>query len=166
MNHDDDDAVSVRPAVPAEADLLTALARRSKAYWGYAPAFMAACSGELTYTSEEIASDAFRFAICEVEGRRAGFYALQRTSADEIELEALFVEPAHIGKGCGRVLIEHAKATARGLGASRLVVQGDPHADRFYRAAGGVPVGRRASESIPGRELPLYEIELRRLRER
>ena len=75
-------------------------------------------------------------------------------------MNALFVEPECIGQGFGRRLIEAAKADAREWGAVELVVQGDPNADRFYRAAGAVRIGQRVSCSIPGRYLPLYRIPL------
>jgi GNAT superfamily N-acetyltransferase len=84
-----------------------------------------------------------------------------RLSASELELEALFVEPGRIGQGIGRALIEHAKFTAAQVGASSLLIQGDPHAERFYRAAGGRLVGRRESASIPGRFLPVFVIPLK-----
>ncbi|MCB0198170.1 MAG: GNAT family N-acetyltransferase, partial [Anaerolineae bacterium] len=89
-----------------------------------------------------------------------GFYALVSLSSTEIELEAMFVEPAYIGRGYGRALIEHAKATAKSLHASDLIIQGDPNAARFYRAAGGQLTGQRESASIPGRYLPTFVIPL------
>jgi len=41
-----------------------------------------------------------------------------------------------------------------------MVIQGDPHATRFYVAAGGVRSGTRPSGSIAGRTLPLFVIAL------
>lgn len=78
----------------------------------------------------------------------------------EIELDSLFVEPEHIGKGFGRLLIEHAKSTAAKMGATRLIIQGDPNAERFYLAAGAFVTGTRESGSIPGRYLPTFAIDL------
>ena len=40
------------------------------------------------------------------------------------------------------------------------MIQGDPNAADFYRAAGAVQVGERASASVPGRVLPLFELAL------
>lgn len=98
--------------------------------------------------------------VAELEGAIAGFYILERVSGEEFELDALFVEPARIGQGVGRRLIEHAKQAVAAQGGRRLVIQGDPHAERFYKAAGGVFSGRRESDSIPGRYLPVYVIRL------
>ncbi len=152
--------LTVRPAAPAEAGRLTALARRSKAHWGYSAEFLTACEDELTYTAEQIRAPGWRFGVGEVGGACVGFYALVRRSPEETELEALFVEPVHIGRGHGGRLLEHAKAAAAADGAARLLIQGDPNAAGFYEAAGGVLVGRRESGSVPGRHLPLYALDL------
>ncbi len=149
---------TLRQAKADEADALSNLAIRSKAYWGYSPEFMAACRAELIYTPEAVRRHPFY--IADIAGTIAGFYALVRLSPTEIELEALFVEPAHIGQGIGRALIEHAQATARNLGATTLVIQGDPNAKPFYLAAGGRLTGERESASIPGRYLPTFAIQL------
>ena len=147
---------SIRLARPEEADLLSALAKRSKAYWGYPDEFMAACQAELTYTPEQIDAPQYTFCMCTT----GGFHALLQLTADTVELEALFVEPQHIGSGFGRKLIEHAQDHARQLGASSLVIQGDPNAEKFYLAAGAVHSGSRESNSIAGRQLPVFTISL------
>ncbi len=150
----------IRAAHASEADVLSDIAFRSKAHWGYSEAFMESCRDELTYTPRQIELARFRFAVAESDGRIVGFYALEQLSADEIELDALFVEPSCIGKGVGRALMAHAKHEAATMGAASLVIQADPNAERFYRAAGGVQVGRRESGSIPGRFLPVFRIDL------
>jgi GNAT superfamily N-acetyltransferase len=86
---------------------------------------------------------------------------LEQTSADIAELDALFIEPEYIGKGIGRMLIEHAKEQAERLGVVKIVIQGDPNAEPFYIAIGALPCGTRESGSISGRQLPLFILELR-----
>jgi N-acetylglutamate synthase-like GNAT family acetyltransferase len=151
---------TVRVAAQDEAAAISALAVRSKAHWGYSDDFMQACRGELTYSEAQIGSTSFDFRICEVAGRIAGFYALEFLKPEEAELEALFVEPELVGRGFGRMLIEHAKKNATASGIRQLVIQGDPNATDFYEAAGGVRAGQRESGSIPGRYLPLFRIDL------
>jgi GNAT superfamily N-acetyltransferase len=148
----------LRDARAGEAALLSALALRAKAVWGYSPEFMQACRDELTYAAADLARGGF--VVAEEDCRVVGFYALAPAVDGAAELEALFVEPGRIGHGAGRALIEHAKASAARLGACRMVIQGDPHAARFYAAAGGVRKGTRPSGSIAGRALPLFVIEL------
>ena len=150
--------MKLREARPREAALLSALALRAKALWGYSREFMQACRAELTYSAQDLACGGF--VVAEEDGRIVGFYALAPVVDATVELEALFVEPKEVGRGLGRALIEHAKARAGSLGARRVVVQSDPHASRFYGEAGGVRMGSRPSGSIPGRMLPVFVIEL------
>ena len=151
----------IRQALPNEVKHLSELAFRSKSYWGYSDRFMQACLGELTLNQHYIESNP-TFVI-EVERSTIGFYSLEHVSASEAELGYLFVEPTFIGKGYGRKLMAHAKQEAQHLGYSRMIIQGDPNAEQFYRAAGGSVVGTRKSTSIPDRELPVFRIDLREL---
>ena len=152
--------MDIREAFPDEARLLSDLALRSKAHWGYSQDFLDSCRTELTVDPAQIGSDDYQY-FAAVEGDMTiGFYALERLADDGYELEALFVEPAHIGTGIGRSLIEHATRTVSQRGAARLIIQGDPNATQFYVAAGGRQVGTRESASVPGRYLPLFEIEV------
>lgn len=121
---------------------------------------MAACQGELTYTPEQIEAPQYTFCVLTVGDHIVGFHALVQIDSDTVELEALFVEPSHIGCGFGKKLIEHAKDHAGQLGASSLVIQGDPNARKFYLAAGAVQSGSRESNSIAGRQLPVFTIDL------
>ena len=86
---------------------------------------------------------------------------LEYISAAEVELSFLFVEPDFIGKGYGRMLMMHAQEEARHLGYNKMIIEGDPNAEQFYRSAGGSVVGTRKSTSIPNRELPVFCINLR-----
>lgn len=148
----------IRAARPQEAAQLSDLARRSKAHWGYAPEFMASCREELTIEPDDV--DAGLTFVMEADGTVLGFYAVKQVAHDRMELGFLFVEPAAIGRGYGRALIEHAKCCVRTRGCRILEIQGDPHTAAFYRAAAGRLVGERPSASITGRMLPLFEIDL------
>jgi GNAT superfamily N-acetyltransferase len=148
----------IRRARPEEADLLSELAFRSKAVWGYSAEFMEACREELSLTEAEV-RELPTFAL-EEDGGVVGFYALEPLSDGAVELGALFVEPSAIGRGFGRALLAHAREEARRLGHLTLVIQSDPNAARFYESAGGRVVGDRESASVPGRRLPLLELPL------
>ena len=90
----------------------------------------------------------------------AGFYGLERISDSEMELEALFIDVDYIGQGYGRTLIEHAKAIAQKENVRNIIIQGDPNAEKFYLAVGGVKTGCKESASIPGRYLPTFSIPI------
>jgi len=155
-------AVSLRAAKPEEAASLGRLAWRSKAHWGYPPDFIEACREELSYSAAQVASPDWAFEVAEADGAVAGFYALERISGSELELVALFVEPARIGQGIGRLLMDRARQRAKQLGGAVLTIQSDPYAAGFYEAAGAEPTGERESGSIPGRFLPLFTLRLDR----
>ena len=150
--------VTIRPAVAADADALTALAMRSKASWGYDTDMLDAFRDELTVTADYLAHQpAF---LIEAHGCIAGFYSLQRIDDTMAELDFLFVDATHIGRGYGRALLDHAREQARDAGWRALLIQGDPHAEPFYLAAGARRAGSRESASIPGRKLPMFELRL------
>lgn len=124
---------------------------------------MEACRAELTYSRADLTSPVFHFQVAASgQGELAGFYAIEKLSDNDVELEALFVLPEFIGKGVGRALMTDAIAAATRWGGRRLIIQSDPNAEAFYRSAGGEVVGTRESDSIPGRVLPIVEITLRR----
>ena len=154
------ESLLIRKAEVNEARSLSNLAIRSKAHWGYSPEFMAACENELVIAKSKLESDRFLYMVAEGNDEELGYYALERISESEFELEALFVEPKHIGSGIGRALLAHAKEAAAKMGGVTLIIQGDPNAEKFYLAAGGVRTGERESESIPGRFLPMFSISL------
>jgi N-acetylglutamate synthase-like GNAT family acetyltransferase len=148
--------MTIRPARKGEAKLLTALAIRSKAIWGYSPDFMRACEAELTIDEEALDSVFVKVHEDEV----VGLYSLQKLSGECVELQALFVEPNRLRRSYGTELLEDARRRARAGGYRTMVIQGDPNAAAFYRFIGAIQVGERESESVPGRMLPLFELVL------
>ena len=157
--HSPDVDPAIRRARPAEAAVLSALALRSKAHWGYDAEFLAACRDDLTLTADHIATSAvYVFAGAEAP---LGFYRLVLQDDGMAELDALFVEPAAMGQGVGRRLWRHAVATARELECSEMVWQSDPQAEGFYLAMGARRAGESVSTVMPGRMLPLMRFQLR-----
>lgn len=149
--------LTIRAARPDEADLLTELAMRSKASWGYSDAFMAACREELTFTPQKMAG--WDIWLAELNGAVAGMVAL-RMEGQDAELEDFFVEPAHQGLGIGGALMEVLLTTCRARGAARVGLDADPNAAPIYERLGFSVVGWSPSGSIPGRRLPRMELTL------
>ena len=150
--------LKIERAIPSHAQLLSKLAFRSKAYWGYSDDFMRACEDELSYSEKEL-SDHYAY-VLKTNNQIIGFYILKQLSEQIAELDALFVDANQIGEGHGRKLIEHAKSCARSLTVSKIIIQGDPNAMRFYCSAGAIQTGEKESQSIQGRYLPMFEIDL------
>ena len=146
-----------RIAKPEEAATLTDLAFRSKAHWGYSGEFMAACKHELVVTPEECASGLIGVAL---QNRQiAGFYQLAGKPPMG-KLDDLFVDPDFMSQGIGSALFQAATAHARRLGFTALSIHSDPYAEAFYLHMGAKKVGEEPSGSIPGRTLPLLEVDL------
>mgnify|MGYP001816872672 CR=1 FL=1 len=153
-------SLRIRKAFPQEAGFLSRLALRSKAHWGYSKDFMDACRSELTVDASRIGSNDLQCFVAVDGDLIIGFYTLERVSESSFELDALFVDPERIGSGVGRLLVQHAIQGLSERGVKRLVIQGDPNATAFYIAVGARQVGTRQSNSIPGRSLPLFEIDI------
>lgn len=149
--------MKVRPGRRSEAAELTELALRSKAYWGYDEAFLAACRDELTMAPGDIGRR--RTAVAEEDGRVLGFTTLEGAPPAGV-LGMMFAEPDAVGRGVGRLLFEHVVTEAGRIGFARFTIYADPHAEPFYRAMGAVRIGATPSGSVPGRELPLLEFTL------
>lgn len=147
----------IRQARPEEADALTELTFRSKAYWGYTPAFMQAARAALIVTPDQI--DLNLFYVVEKTGTILGYYSLEQPDGAEIVLESLFIAPEAIGSGCGALLLQHALETARAHGYQTVVLASDPNAEGFYRRMGAERFGETPG-ATPGRMLPLMRFRL------
>ncbi len=120
---------------------------------------MAACRAELTLHPDALQTTNLQ--VAEQDAAVVGLAQVRIIGADA-DLVRLFVEPALIGTGVGRLLFEWATATARQLGAIRMVIEADPGAAPFYERMGAHQAGFTPSQSIPGRMLPRMLMELGR----
>ena len=148
---------AIRKARPEEAESLSRLAIRSKAYWGYTEEELMAFRKELTVEAAALVKD--RAHVAEHEGTIVGFYTLADLPESKIELGHLFVDPSGLRQGYGAALLDHACSTARAEGFPSLEIQSDPNAAGFYRAHGARFL-RDDPSSIPGRMLPVFEMLL------
>ena len=85
--------------------------------------------------------------VAETDGTVHAFAALD---ADTATIWALFVDPAHEGRGLGRALFDRllAEARARGLTALRLETAAGTRAERFYLRAGWKTAGRERKGAL------------------
>ena len=67
-----------------------------------------------------------------------------------LELEDLFVDPAHWRLGVARLLVDDAQDAARGSGVHSVEVDANPRARGFYEAVGFAVVGDAMTELGPG----------------
>ncbi len=150
--------VVIRDARAGESGALSELMLRSKAHWGYGADLLERWRAGLVVTEEMIAAG--EVFVAERGGEVLGVGAVVDEPPD-VELDTCFVEPAAIGTGIGRVLVETALARAREAGARTMRVVSDPNAEAFYARLGAVRVGEVPSD-VPGRSLPLLRFDLAR----
>jgi GNAT superfamily N-acetyltransferase len=143
----------IRDARDDDCDTLSALAFESKAHWGYDDAFMEACRAELTVTPKDRARASIR--IAEQDGSIVGFHAV-----DYHEILWFFVAPARMREGIGATLFADACSVARARGITTLRIESDPNAATFYERMGAVRIGVAPSASVPGRDLPVFAIDV------
>jgi GNAT superfamily N-acetyltransferase len=151
------DLCTIRRAQPQDAAALAQLAFASKSHWNYDADFMARVRPALTPSADYIANDPVFLAEA-ADGTVAGFYGFSARNGD-VFLEDLWVHPSLIGTGLGRVLWEHACATARAAGYSTFLIESDPNAVPFYVHCGARPIGEIVS-SATQRVLPLLRFDL------
>ena len=156
------DRVEIRRAGLRDVETFTRIAFSAKGYWGYPERWMRAWREVLTVTPDLIREHETYAAV--VADEAVGFYVLAG-KGDTLRLEHLWVAPARIGAGVGRVLFEHAMDRAAALGAGSVEIEADPNAEGFYRRMGARRIGQANSE-IEGqnRTLPLLAVEVRKPR--
>jgi GNAT superfamily N-acetyltransferase len=149
-------AIRIRDGQASDFERLRKIAVDSKAHWGYDRRLV-----------EEWAEGEFEpeglgrrlVYVAEAEGAPIGWASLIPRGAVGW-LEDLWVEPAWIGRGVGRMLFEHVKDRAGRLGAERLEWEAEPNAHGFYERMGGSYV-RDSEVTEWGRVLDVLGVELR-----
>jgi GNAT superfamily N-acetyltransferase len=131
--------VLIRDAAPTEAPALEALQRRSSDVWEEYREQLAAHPDAIELPQEFIGNGWVRVALGDDE-TPVGFSVLIPGDGRVHELDGLFVEPDHMGRGVGRALVEDAVARAAADHAERIEVTAGP-AQGFYETVGFRVVG-------------------------
>jgi ribosomal protein S18 acetylase RimI-like enzyme len=149
----------IRAALPEEAESLSALARESKAHWGYGADLLTQWHNELSVDPNDIRRHPIY--VAEVDSRISGFYMLKKGTTFWT-LEHLWVHPTVLRRGIGSRLLRHALSVARSSNLGRIVVTAEPNATGFYEREGGVKAGVELAPipTAPDRVLPVYEFGL------
>ena len=148
--------VDIRQADAQDLNAATSVCLRSKAFWGYDEAFLAACREELTLSLNDLEDLVL---IARIGDELRGIIQLSRTDGI-LQIEKLFVDPSAMRCGLGRRLLCEAIDRAARPSVQAIRVEVDPHAVPFYTAMGFARVGDVPSGSIPGRTLPVMLREL------
>lgn len=145
------DLMPVRPATPDDRDHLLALWERSVRSTHH---FLTESDivGLRPLVAQELASEATGWwVLADGAGAPIGFMGLVGNT-----IEALFIDPAHLGQGGGRLLVEQAQALAGGELAVDVNEQNEA-ARPFYERLGFTVVGRSPTDS-GGRPFPILHL--------
>lgn len=147
----------IERAKSSDGEILTEIALRSKAFWGYSNEQIESWREDLTVFPEMF--EKYTISKYLVENQIAGFYILEEVNALTSNLKFLFISPDFIKKGIGYQLLQHAIVTSKTQGHTKMLVLSDPNAETFY-AKHGFKVYAQMESSVPGRFLPEMELQL------
>lgn len=150
--------ISIRPAMPEEANILSQIAIAAKSHWNYPIHWMERWIPQLTFSPTYF--DENESWVAEMDDEPIAFSTLQERDGNAW-LENIWVLPAHIGQGVGKQLFRHALDRARERGHQSLQLEAEPNAVGFYEKMGMKKVGEHQYE-LDGqpRSLPLMEMDL------
>lgn len=140
-----------------DAEAITELTIRSKAYWNYGKAQIEAWKDDLTVSSEYIAQNHVYKLVG--QNKLLGFYAFQLKKDKSAKLTFLFIDPEFMGKGFGKTLLLDCLKRTEQLGSTSIDLDADPNAKKFYEKFGFNQVGQLQS-SIKDRFLPIMRKNL------
>ena len=126
---------SIRDALPDEAAALEDVQRRSSDVWEEYRAQLAAHPDAIEPPQQAIAEGRVRVAV-DGSQQPLGFSVVQPVQDGRCELDDLFVEPAFMGRGVGRLLVDDLASRAAGAGATHVDVIANPNALGFYERVG------------------------------
>lgn len=149
--------MKISPATPDQHEALTALTIRSKAYWDYPPEQLEDWHDDLTVTQEMITQNLTH--CLTVNDMLVGYLLVHPPEEGELYLENLFIDPPHIGKGYGKVLLDYSYELAQAHHCKSIRLLADPHSASFYEKHGFETYDQFQS-SIPGRFLPMMRKKL------
>jgi len=149
----------IRQAGAAETPALEALQRRSSDVWPEYREQLAANPDAIELPQTFVDRGWVRVAVAD-EGAPIGFSVVIPTDGVRHELDGLFVEPAHMRRGVGRMLVEDAVARAFREGAEYLEVTAGP-AEGFYEKLGFQLVGAAQTRFGPAVRMHRTLIQLR-----
>jgi N-acetylglutamate synthase-like GNAT family acetyltransferase len=135
--------VIIRKAATEDAGALTRIAHDAKRHWGYPEHWIQHWQDDLTISPEFISTnDVF---VAETDDGVVGFYALILREQNA-ELDHMWVTPAHIGSGVGKLLFLHAMDRAAAAKVKTVGILSDPNAEPFYLKMGAHRTGESVSE--------------------
>lgn len=146
----------IRRAHPAESELLSQLALRSKAHWPYPKEYLNNCVTALKIDPDYVQQ--WPVFVEELNEVIVGFFALKEVNGEK-RLDHLWIEPTFIREGLGTRLFSRAIQEAQNIGWTSFRLAADPYALEFYRKVGCIQIGNVQSRIKPDLVLPHLEFQ-------
>jgi GNAT superfamily N-acetyltransferase len=143
----------IRDARVDEQRSLIELQRRASMHWDAYREQLAAHPDAIELPVDQITDGLVR--VAERDADVVGFAVLFKPVEGSCELDGLFVEPAHMGAGVGRALVEDAIRIARDRGATRIDVVANLEAVPFYERVGFTGAAEVPTRFGPARRMHL-----------
>lgn len=132
-------ALTIRKALREEAVIVSTIAIKAKAHWGYRQEQLEVWGREFLTISSDYISAHYVWVAC-IDAVVVGFSGVSIHDA-EVGLDHLWILPAYISQGIGRQLFLYTAARIQEMGYPQMVFTSDPHADGFYRKLGAEQIG-------------------------
>lgn len=150
------EGLNIRPAREDEYELLDEMTLAGVRHWGHHMNFPEAYRDLAEMLQSHPPDETRTVHVVESGGEVVAFYDI-KDHGSHVELMRMFQEPERIGTGLGRVMWDHATASAK-QDADRMLIMSDPGATGFYEAMGAVRAD--SLEVSPGFVLGVYWFEL------
>jgi len=148
--------ILIRDAKQAEAAQLSEIALAAKKYWHYPESWFELWKDTLKVTPTLIEQD--HFWVAEYEGHPVGFVGISIANA-VAKLEHMWVLPAFIHHGIGKLLFQHIMRYCRTNAIGQIRIEADPNATGFYEKMGAHQIGFIDSIPTP-RKLPVLILDV------
>ncbi|KAF2332696.1 GNAT family N-acetyltransferase [Flavobacterium nitrogenifigens] len=147
----------IQKANITDNEILTAITKKSKAYWGYSAEQIQKWDKNLTISQDYI-RDQNVFKLVDNDFI-VGYYSYVFKNEKVIELDNLFILPEYIGKGFGKHLVLDFLNRIKEEKTERIILDSEPNAEEFYSKMGFVKIGEFET-SIKNRFMPIMEMKL------
>ena len=147
--------MTIEKANSNDSEVLTAITKKSKAFWGYSDTQIELWDDLLTITKKYIEAKLVYKIV--IDGAAVGYYSFFPENEYTVRLDNLFILPDYIGKGMGKLLMEDFMMRIATTGVKKVILDADPNAELFYARLGFVKIGQRET-TIKGQYLPIMEL--------
>ena len=139
---------------------ISVLTARSKAHWNYSSEQIEKWKDDLTISSEYI--DKNEVYKLKEGDKLIGYYSFKEADNKKVKLDNIFIDPEFIGRGYGKILMNHFFKQVKNKEFEYIYLDSDPNAEKFYQNLGFKVVGQLES-SIKNRFLPIMELEIEQI---